>query len=431
MRRLLENPVIQNKFVNLFADLLNTNFQTNRVISIINDHVNHIANDIDRHRGRFGVGGEGTDRMIEFAEKRPGNMRNFIRNYFDSGLNGSLTINSTEGGKVILNSLSFPSSELPWTGTYFRNNAVQLTAVPESGYKFDGWSGSSTSTNEKIAFNVTSSSSLTANFSIDKRIAGDVVINEINYHSADSFYTDDWVEIYNQSDKIIDVSDWILTDGENEYNFPINTILDPGAYLVIVENDSAFSSRFPEVTNYLSNLSFGLSNGGEYLALMGAENYIIDSLTYDDQTPWPTDADGSGATLELLDPALDNSVAENWRASYGHGSPGAVNSVYTSIENNYINRIPNKFGLEQNYPNPFNPKTVIRYSLPVTCYLDLSIYNILGQKVVTLISKNQQAGHYKTEWDASGFSSGIYFYRLIIEASDEQIIKTKKMMLLK
>ena len=430
MRRLLENPVIQNKFINLFADLLNTNLQTNRVVSIINDHVNHVANDIDRHRSRFGVGGEGTERMIEFAEKRPGNMRNFIRNYFGSGSNGNLTINSSDGGKVILNSLSFSSTELPWTGTYFQNNAVQLTAVPEPGYKFDGWTGSSTSTNEKIAFNVTSSSSLTANFSIDTRITGDVVINEINYHSADSFYTDDWVEIYNQSDKIIDVSDWILTDGENEYNFPINTILDPGAYLVIVENDSAFSSRFPEVTNYLSNLSFGLSNGGEYLALMAAENYIIDSLTYDDQTPWPMDADGSGATLELLDPALDNSVAENWRASYGHGTPGAVNSVYTSTEIDELITIPNKFTLSQNYPNPFNPITIIRYSLAGTCHLDLSIYNILGQKIVTLVSKKQEAGHYKMEWDAHGFSSGIYFYKLVINSDKERIIKTKKMILL-
>jgi len=88
---------------------------------------------------------------------------------------------------------------------------------------------------------------------------------------------------------------------------------------------------------------------------------------------------------------------------------------------------PETFYLEQNYPNPFNPKTVIRYTLPVMSYADISIYNMLGQKVVTLISEQQSAGIYRVEWDAAEFASGIYFYR--IEAGEYHDVK--KMILMK
>jgi hypothetical protein len=88
---------------------------------------------------------------------------------------------------------------------------------------------------------------------------------------------------------------------------------------------------------------------------------------------------------------------------------------------------PDRFTLHQNYPNPFNPKTVIRYALLVTCHLDLSIYNILGQKVATLVNKKQPAGRYEVEWDASGFATGVYYYKLT--AGDYQ--QVKKMVLIK
>jgi len=77
---------------------------------------------------------------------------------------------------------------------------------------------------------------------------------------------------------------------------------------------------------------------------------------------------------------------------------------------------PKEFKLSQNYPNPFNPKTVISYQLPVNSAVELNIYNILGQKVATLVSEKQPAGSYKVEWDAGSFASGVYYY--VIEASD-------------
>jgi endonuclease/exonuclease/phosphatase family metal-dependent hydrolase len=73
---------------------------------------------------------------------------------------------------------------------------------------------------------------------------------------------------------------------------------------------------------------------------------------------------------------------------------------------------PSELKLYQNYPNPFNPTTKINYELPITNYVDISIYNTLGQKVATLVSERQAAGVYQVEWDATGFASGVYYYKL-------------------
>jgi aminopeptidase N len=78
------------------------------------------------------------------------------------------------------------------------------------------------------------------------------------------------------------------------------------------------------------------------------------------------------------------------------------------------NLLPLIYQLEQNYPNPFNPKTIISWQLPVGSHVELSIYNILGEKVAMLVSERQEAGYHQVVWDASTFACGIYFYRIEI-----------------
>jgi hypothetical protein len=74
---------------------------------------------------------------------------------------------------------------------------------------------------------------------------------------------------------------------------------------------------------------------------------------------------------------------------------------------------PKKFALSQNYPNPFNPTTTINYELPITHDVNLSVYNLQGQRVATLVNEQQRAGSYQVKWDASNFASGIYYYQII------------------
>jgi YVTN family beta-propeller protein len=96
------------------------------------------------------------------------------------------------------------------------------------------------------------------------------------------------------------------------------------------------------------------------------------------------------------------------------------------------NRLPMHFSLEQNYPNPFNPVTTIEYAVRAYNYtplhVNLSIYNLQGQKVATLVNQNQQAGFYQVEWNAAGYASGIYLYRL---TTGNYFVETKRLVLLK
>jgi len=92
-----------------------------------------------------------------------------------------------------------------------------------------------------------------------------------------------------------------------------------------------------------------------------------------------------------------------------------------------VNDFPVRYKLNDNYPNPFNPSTAIGYQLSAVSDVELSIYNLLGQKVATLVSERQNAGYYQVAWDASDFASGIYYYKL--KAGTYQDVK--KMILLR
>ncbi|MFZ1459514.1 MAG: T9SS type A sorting domain-containing protein, partial [Ignavibacteria bacterium] len=89
--------------------------------------------------------------------------------------------------------------------------------------------------------------------------------------------------------------------------------------------------------------------------------------------------------------------------------------------------VPSHFRLSQNYPNPFNPSTKISYELRVTNYVLLKVYDVLGNEVKTLVNEKQNAGTYEVSFDASNFSSGSYFYKLVTNG----FIETKKMFLIK
>ena len=92
-----------------------------------------------------------------------------------------------------------------------------------------------------------------------------------------------------------------------------------------------------------------------------------------------------------------------------------------------VDGVPLSYALDQNYPNPFNPSTTINYSIPVSGRVTMRIFNVLGQEVGTLLNSDQSAGKYQLTFDASRYSSGVYFYR--IEAGTFSAVK--KMMLLK
>jgi hypothetical protein len=96
--------------------------------------------------------------------------------------------------------------------------------------------------------------------------------------------------------------------------------------------------------------------------------------------------------------------------------------------------IPDKIYLSQNYPNPFNPKTIIGFQIDKSGFTNLTVYDILGKSVVTLVNEDLTPGNYKAEFDGTGLASGLYFYRLEVRQAGSvtvDFIETKKFVLLK
>ena len=100
---------------------------------------------------------------------------------------------------------------------------------------------------------------------------------------------------------------------------------------------------------------------------------------------------------------------------------------------------PDKFELNQNYPNPFNPTTTISYTVPAAASsfslsqkINLTIYDILGRKVETIVNEEQKPGYYKLEWNGSHLASGMYIYQISVKGlnSKREVIR-KKMLLMK
>ena len=104
--------------------------------------------------------------------------------------------------------------------------------------------------------------------------------------------------------------------------------------------------------------------------------------------------------------------------------------MFRTITSTYVAdlfTVPKRFELKQNYPNPFNPSTTIEYELPQTSRVKLTIYNVLGQKVATLVDAEQVPGNYRVKFNGQNLAAGIYFYRL--QAGN--FVQNRKMILIK
>ncbi|MBI3005476.1 MAG: T9SS type A sorting domain-containing protein [Ignavibacteriales bacterium] len=124
-----------------------------------------------------------------------------------------------------------------------------------------------------------------------------------------------------------------------------------------------------------------------------------------------------------------NVVATN---SSGYIFAGTSNGVFRSVQSTtsvkeVSSHVPTAFALEQNYPNPFNPSTRIKFQVPSSRFVGLKIYNLLGQEVASLVNEEMKPGSYEVTWDATGFPSGVYFYRLTTDG----FLETKKLVLIR
>lgn len=140
-------------------------------------------------------------------------------------------------------------------------------------------------------------------------------------------------------------------------------------------------------------------------------NINISGMTY------PVTVSVRGADLQFNTPESEYTLKANESFVLNNGGTLSVNSV----------NIPSEFILHQNYPNPFNPETKIKFEIPASSKVNLSVYDLLGQKVTELFSGYMEAGVHEVNFNASNLSSGVYLYKL----SAGEFSVTKKMSVLK
>jgi hypothetical protein len=179
-------------------------------------------------------------------------------------------------------------------------------------------------------------------------------------------------------------------------------------------------------------------DGGFALAWSGMESFPSgwDLTLHDYQTGVDTDmrADSS-YTFDATAPAakvspltLFDQLAPTLQKPASTGTRFALTvNPNTGVVSTETDNTPMAFSLDQNYPNPFNPTTTIGYTLSEAGPVSLSIYTMTGQRVATLVNESQPAGQHRHSWDARGFASGVYYYRLRANGMDV----TRKMTLIK
>src|SRR6185369_11025249 len=204
---------------------------------------------------------------------------------------------------------------------------------------------------------------------------GGVVFNEILYHPNSTNLLEQWIEVYNPGPTNVNLSGWQITR-DVAFTFPTNTVLATGGYLVVAADGPTFAGKHPGVGNFLAGWSGTLSHS---LQLTDKNGQVIHSIEFYDEGDWavrvlgaegvPGALDrygglgwvwfalhaGAGASLELKNPNLPNTYAENWGSNKDTNStPGRVNSIAASNVAPFITAVAHSPVI----PQPTDPVTI-------------------------------------------------------------------------
>jgi len=156
--------------------------------------------------------------------------------------------------------------------------------------------------------------------------AQSIVINEIHYNPSDNTLPEEFIEFYNPSAAVVDMSSWALTSGVT-YTFPVGSVIPAHGFLVAAENPATLLARYK--INALGPWTGSLSSDGETITLKDANGNKVNEVDYSSEFPWPISADGDGASMALVNPALDNNLGSSWRSEYPP-TPGVTNRVFAT-----------------------------------------------------------------------------------------------------
>ncbi len=203
----------------------------------------------------------------------------------------------------------------------------------------------------------------------------------------------DWIELYNSSAAAVNIGGYKIYDiggqggTKGKKLIPAGTNLASRGFYVVVVDTASFVG---------DTTGFGLSSAGETVWLENTSGLVIDTVAFPamvKDTTYARKPDGSNMFVKLTPTTR-----------------GVTNGPATSVKQ--IGTVADSYSLGQNYPNPFNPSTTIRFALPNAHMTTLTVYDVLGKKVATLVNEARAAGTHVVQFDARGLTSGMYFYQL-------------------
>lgn len=287
IRKLLENKKVEQQYINTMADQLNTVYQSDTAVKLLDAMQETVRKEMKYHVKRWGTSMKQWESqcrsMRYFASVRPYYMRKHMLSKF--GLKDtsyvSIIYPGDEVAKVRFNSLKI---ERDFKGVYFDGVPVHISVEPRHDYDFVGWKGREEK-ERSITVEFSEDIVLEPMFEPKKRstYTDSIIFNELKVFSAEGDSSGDWVELYNRSTKSIDLSNWSFTDDRYKDGFviPKGTTVEPDAYLLLCENHEAFKTYFPaDSVQCVGNMHFGLSKEEEHIKIYDAQGFIVDSLTY-------------------------------------------------------------------------------------------------------------------------------------------------------
>jgi hypothetical protein len=396
LRNLMTNETFRHKFVNRFADMLNTTFVGDHVVSIIDSIAEILEPEIVNHYQRwnspsYGAWDFAVNRMKTFAQSRISHTRNHINNELVHSAIRDLTVSNVpaDGGKIILNTIEVLGES--WEGRYFGTVPITLTARAFRGHKFDHWEVDGVPMlDNTIELDLKKATTVNAVYVDEVDDGNSIVINEINYNSVDENGAGDWIELYNWGRVDLDISGWIFRDDDDAHAFiiPENTILESDAYLVLCRDSVTFRANHPAIINHFGDFDFGLGSSGDVVRLFDVFGVLVDSVSFGSDVPWPVEPNGTGPTLELREYHLENINSDAWKSSLVMGgTPGEVNSITTA--NDWLTESSSEKQLKI-YPNPFTTETRFKIENNGYAPVQISIYSMDGRMIRNeIITQNE------------------------------------------
>jgi hypothetical protein len=193
----------------------------------------------------------------------------------------------------------------------------------------------------------------------------------------------------------------------HKYPFYSGGNYEPFAGVIYQRDNTLLPSSWMDINrNYYHNLT---NNNGDSLVYLDEKALALNTANY---------FDGDYRIIVDVYDEAGNFDIDSMDVKFKNGNPVGVENEEGKIYS---------FNLEQNYPNPFNPSTSIQYAIGSRQFVTLKVYDVLGNEIATLVKEEKEPGFYEVEFDASNFSSGVYYYKII----SGEFIQTRKMVYLK